>query len=329
MILLFANRLGSIIAAVSISTGAVAAEYDYGAYGARSQTGALEQPYGFTGREHDAESGLIYFRARTYDPAAGLFLTRDPLGFGGGDINLYAYVWNDPLNWTDPSGLAAADYVVVTAGVLGLTAACFAVGPCKDSPQSAMQSGYDWGASNGGGSNGGSGGLTTPVGGGIPGIAYGLGVMLGKAFAPLGELWDNWVASSSNGSGGSGGAGGNNGSTGGLSGTGSPPPDWEPGNGGDRYSKDNGNSLKDRLDQSDYNEAERYLDTNLRDGKGWTKAELNSKNPGQGVRYYDGRGNSVQLNRGYGGNFTGDPVKSQPYYKISGGAHGIIRGSLR
>lgn len=81
--------------------------------------------------------------------------------------------------------------------------------------------------------------------------------MLGKAFAPLDELWDNWVASNSKGSGGSGGAGGNNGSTGGLSGTGSQPPDWEPGNGGDRYSKDNGNSLKDRLDQSDYNKAER------------------------------------------------------------------------
>ena len=94
MISLFANRLGSILTAVSISTGAVAAEYDYDAYGTRSQVGALEQPYGFTGREHDAESGLIHLRARAYDPAVGMFLQRDPLGFGGGDINLYAYVWN-------------------------------------------------------------------------------------------------------------------------------------------------------------------------------------------------------------------------------------------
>ncbi|MEM7089913.1 MAG: RHS repeat-associated core domain-containing protein [Pseudomonadota bacterium] len=67
----------------------------------------MEQRYGYTGREHDPETGLIYYRARHYDPATGQFIQRDPIGFAAGDLNLYAYVWNDPYNWTDPSGLTA------------------------------------------------------------------------------------------------------------------------------------------------------------------------------------------------------------------------------
>jgi RHS repeat-associated protein len=106
---LFANRLGSIVTAVALSTGTVSAAYDYDAFGARSQTGTLEQPYGFTGREHDAESGLIHFRARAYDPVAGRFLQEDPVGFLGGDLNLYAYVRNQPETFTDPSGLTGVE----------------------------------------------------------------------------------------------------------------------------------------------------------------------------------------------------------------------------
>ncbi|WP_037317560.1 RHS repeat-associated core domain-containing protein, partial [Ruegeria halocynthiae] len=104
---LFANRLGSILTAVSISTGAVAADYDYDAFGTQTQTvNTIEQRYGYTGREQDYETGLIYYRARHYDPATGQFIQRDPIGFAAGDLNLYAYTWNDPYNWTDPSGLA-------------------------------------------------------------------------------------------------------------------------------------------------------------------------------------------------------------------------------
>jgi RHS repeat-associated protein len=83
---------------------------EYDSFGAREITvgTAAEMPrYGFTGREHDAESGLIYYRARHYDPAIGQFLQRDPIGFAAGDLNLYAYVGNDPYNFTDPSGLSA------------------------------------------------------------------------------------------------------------------------------------------------------------------------------------------------------------------------------
>ena len=48
---------------------------------------------------------MMDYRARWYDPRLGRFLTRDPVGFGAGDPNLYRYVHNDPFDATDPSGL--------------------------------------------------------------------------------------------------------------------------------------------------------------------------------------------------------------------------------
>jgi RHS repeat-associated protein len=60
--------------------------------------------YGYTGRELDLESGLAYYRARYYDPANGVFISVDPMGFGAGDTNLYRYVGNSSTNATDPSG---------------------------------------------------------------------------------------------------------------------------------------------------------------------------------------------------------------------------------
>ncbi|NOT59710.1 MAG: hypothetical protein HOP19_05730 [Acidobacteria bacterium] len=74
----------------------------YDAYG-NSVTGTVTR-YGYTGREADAETGLMYYRARFYDPAVGLFVSEDPIGLLGG-INLYGYVGNDPFNSVDPDGL--------------------------------------------------------------------------------------------------------------------------------------------------------------------------------------------------------------------------------
>ncbi|MBS1972315.1 MAG: hypothetical protein JSU04_18560 [Bdellovibrionales bacterium] len=65
--------------------------------------------YGYTGREYDIESGKYYYRARQYDPLAGRFLSKDPIGFEGGDSNLYGYVSNDPINFIDPQGLNKDD----------------------------------------------------------------------------------------------------------------------------------------------------------------------------------------------------------------------------
>lgn len=52
----------------------------------------------------DSESGRYYYRARYYDAGTGRFLQKDPIGFSGGDINLYRYVLSNPTNWIDPRG---------------------------------------------------------------------------------------------------------------------------------------------------------------------------------------------------------------------------------
>lgn len=57
-----------------------------------------------------AASKTVKFGARVYDPSMGRWLTKDPIGFGGGDANLYGYVANDPVNWVDPSGLISEEY---------------------------------------------------------------------------------------------------------------------------------------------------------------------------------------------------------------------------
>ena len=65
--------------------------------------------YGFTGRERDDFSGLMYYRARFYDAKVGGFASEDPIGFAGGDVNLYGYVKNKSLMHRDPRGLDDAD----------------------------------------------------------------------------------------------------------------------------------------------------------------------------------------------------------------------------
>ena len=64
----------------------------------------FDSRYSFTGREFDAETGLHYYRARYYDSELGKFVSQDPIGFEGGDTNLYGYVGNSPVENRDPSG---------------------------------------------------------------------------------------------------------------------------------------------------------------------------------------------------------------------------------
>jgi len=60
--------------------------------------------YGYTSREVDSDADLLYYRSRWYDTRQGRFISQDPIGLVGG-INLYTYVENDPLRFSDPSGL--------------------------------------------------------------------------------------------------------------------------------------------------------------------------------------------------------------------------------
>ena len=97
------DMLGSVYA-LSDSTGTPQATWTYDVYGARTQTsGTISYAFGFTGREHDGDTGLIYSRARYYDPAVGSWLSKDRIGYQAGP-NLYQYVNDNPTRWTDPSG---------------------------------------------------------------------------------------------------------------------------------------------------------------------------------------------------------------------------------
>jgi RHS repeat-associated protein len=94
---------GSILATLDSGTGALT-KTGYLAYGKSASTPAS---FGYTGQRADPEtSGLYYYRARMYMPSWGRFMQTDPIGYVAGS-NLYRYVGSDPLNGTDPTGLAS------------------------------------------------------------------------------------------------------------------------------------------------------------------------------------------------------------------------------
>jgi RHS repeat-associated protein len=66
----------------------------------------VSNPFRYVGKfgVMDDGSGLLYMRARYYDPDLGRFITKDPIGFAGG-VNLYAYVGGNPVGLIDPLGL--------------------------------------------------------------------------------------------------------------------------------------------------------------------------------------------------------------------------------
>ena len=96
------DHVGSTVA-LTDSTGGVAEQTSYDSFG--KQTTSVSSRYQYTGREYDSFSGFYYYRARWYDAETGRFISEDPIGFSGKDINLYGYVHNSPLNRIDPFGL--------------------------------------------------------------------------------------------------------------------------------------------------------------------------------------------------------------------------------
>jgi len=96
------------VVALSDSDGDSCQSYEYSAYGqvAASDPNFLANPYMFTGRRFDIETGLYYYRTRYYNPHIGRFMQTDPVGYGAG-INWYMYCGNNPLSFVDPWGLDA------------------------------------------------------------------------------------------------------------------------------------------------------------------------------------------------------------------------------
>ncbi len=124
------DGLGSVVA-LTDSDGAVVETYSYDAFGGptiRNSAGmvisesSVGNPYMFTGRRLDDETGLYYYRARYYNPSIGRFISRDPIlvpiiDFRGHfwmleilmsrphALTPYTYCINNPINLLDPEGL--------------------------------------------------------------------------------------------------------------------------------------------------------------------------------------------------------------------------------
>jgi len=100
------DALGSTLALLD-PAGALQTQYTYEPFGKVTVSGPSSgNPFQYTGRENDG-TGLYYYRARYYHPGLQRFISEDPIGFLGG-LNLYAYVGNKPVSWSDPVGLWSA-----------------------------------------------------------------------------------------------------------------------------------------------------------------------------------------------------------------------------
>lgn len=100
---------GNVIGLVDIATGLKSATYEYNAFGETiisDGSSADANLFRFSTKYTDAETGLLYYGFRYYNPTTGRWLNRDPLGETGG-LNVYGMVDNDPIGSVDPVGLEA------------------------------------------------------------------------------------------------------------------------------------------------------------------------------------------------------------------------------
>ncbi len=101
------DQLGSVRLIVNANNPSdILFRAEYSGFGVRTvlQGDPEVVPFGFAGGLYDADTGLVRFGAREYDPEVGRWTAKDPILFGGGQSNLYVYVGNDPVNFVDPEG---------------------------------------------------------------------------------------------------------------------------------------------------------------------------------------------------------------------------------
>ncbi len=100
------DQVGSL-RAVSDTSHNIVKEISYDTFGniLTDSNPTFKVPFGFAGGLYDSDTKLTRFGYRDYDAYTGKWTAKDPIGFSGGDSNLYGYVLGDPVNGFDPSGL--------------------------------------------------------------------------------------------------------------------------------------------------------------------------------------------------------------------------------
>ncbi|MDR7097829.1 RHS repeat-associated protein [Lysobacter niabensis] len=134
---LFHDQLGNV-ARITDAQGNPVDNQDYNAFGerrsfvdpmARGQSSSLNlTTRGFTGQEHVDGLSVIHFNGRLYDPTIGRFLQADPFIQAPDNAqswNAYTYVFNNPLRYTDPTGMLGIDERQWLAAAVAIVAACF------------------------------------------------------------------------------------------------------------------------------------------------------------------------------------------------------------
>jgi RHS repeat-associated protein len=181
------DHLGSTIATTN-SSGAVLEQTAYDSFGNHTNNSPSTR-YQYTGREFDSFTGLNYYRARFYDPNLGRFISEDPIGLAGGDINEFGYVRNNPLTFRDPTGLTRCNPLLGAliganaGGLVGATAGA-GIGAVAGALAGALTGGTIGtlaepgggtfvGAGLGGSGGGAGGAITGAVSGGVAGAVLG------------------------------------------------------------------------------------------------------------------------------------------------------------
>ncbi len=178
-LLVVTDDLGTPRLLVDSTNGRIVERLDTDAWGrTTADTAPGTTPFGWAGGLADPDTGLVRFGARDYDPAARRWTATDPIGFAGGDTNLYRYVGGDPVNRVDRSGLLCD--VLAFGPNLG-----FHLGPIQGSVAGGVVTG------------GTSFGLFGTYGGGLGGPFAGSGVGFTLDLTCLEELPDKPGTSSS------------------------------------------------------------------------------------------------------------------------------------